>query len=84
LLLRDVLDSRRDAIGIEATGTEDGEASAKWIAWRQAGRSGEPDHVLLIDALLIDERIREPIPGRVQPSGSLLQSHARNAWQGSS
>ena len=75
LLLRDVLDSRRDAIGVEATSTKDGEPSAKWIAWRQAGRSGEPDQVLLIEVLLLDEGMREPATESILPSESLLQTH---------
>lgn len=73
LLLRDVLDSRRDAIGMEAFSTEYSAASAKLIAWRQAGRLGEPDHALLIDLLLIDERMREPIPSSF-PGEGLLQT----------
>jgi two-component system cell cycle sensor histidine kinase/response regulator CckA len=46
-LLRDLLASRRDSIGIEARGAGHGQASAKWTAWRQPGCAGEPDHALL-------------------------------------
>jgi two-component system, cell cycle sensor histidine kinase and response regulator CckA len=48
LLLRDLLDSRRDSIGIEARAAGHEQASAKWTAWRQPGCGGEPDHALLI------------------------------------
>jgi two-component system, cell cycle sensor histidine kinase and response regulator CckA len=48
LLLRDLLDSRRDQIAIEARCSGPGEASANWTAWRQHGCGGEPDHALLI------------------------------------
>jgi signal transduction histidine kinase len=47
-LLRDLLDSSRASIGIEVRGAGDGQASAKWTAWRQPGCAGEPDHALLI------------------------------------
>jgi len=47
-LLRDLLDSRRERIGIEARSSGPGEASAKWTAWRQPGCGGESDHALLI------------------------------------
>jgi two-component system cell cycle sensor histidine kinase/response regulator CckA len=48
LLLSDLLDSRRERIGIEARSSGPGQASAKWTAWRQPGGGGEPDHALLI------------------------------------
>jgi|SRR5580704_3193943 signal transduction histidine kinase len=48
ILLRELLDSRRDCIGIEAGSSGPGQASAKWTAWRQPGCAGEPDHALLI------------------------------------
>src|SRR6266446_10226752 len=47
-LLRDLLASRRDSIGIDAGGAGPDQASAKWTAWRQPGCAGEPDHALLI------------------------------------
>lgn len=47
-LLRDLLESRRDGIGIEARGAGYGQVGAKWTAWRQAGHAGEPDYALLI------------------------------------
>jgi two-component system, cell cycle sensor histidine kinase and response regulator CckA len=47
-LLRDLLASRRDSIGIEVGGAGAGQASAKWTAWRQPGCAGEPNHALLI------------------------------------
>ncbi len=47
-LLRDLLASRRDRIGIEVTGAGHGQVRAKWTAWRQPGCAGEPDHALLI------------------------------------
>jgi signal transduction histidine kinase len=47
-LLRDLLESRRDSIGIEAQGAGHGQASAKWTAWRQPGSAGEPAHALLL------------------------------------
>ncbi len=47
-LLRDLLASRLDRIGIDPRGAGPGQASAKWTAWRQPGCGGEPDHALLI------------------------------------
>jgi two-component system, cell cycle sensor histidine kinase and response regulator CckA len=59
-LLRDLLDSRRDHIGIEASISGPGQYNAKWTAWRQPGSAGEPDHALLIagptgEALPVEE-----------------------------
>jgi two-component system cell cycle sensor histidine kinase/response regulator CckA len=48
LLLRELLDSRRDHISIQARGSGHAQATAKWTAWRQPGNTGEPDHALLI------------------------------------
>jgi signal transduction histidine kinase len=48
LLLGDLLNSQRDSIDIEAPGAGRGQTSAKWIAWRQPGCAGEPDHALLM------------------------------------
>lgn len=48
LLLRDLLDCKREGIGIEARGAGHGQTSAKWTGWRQPGCGGEPDHALLI------------------------------------
>ncbi len=48
LLLRDLLNSQRDSIDIEAPGAGRGQTSAKWTAWRQPGCAGEPDHALLM------------------------------------
>jgi signal transduction histidine kinase len=62
LLLRDLLDSRRDGIGIEARGAGYGQVGAKWTAWRQAGQAGEPDYALLI---------AEPSPVRSLAEGAL-------------
>jgi signal transduction histidine kinase len=47
-LLRDLFDSRLDHIAIEARGSGESPAGAKWTAWRQPGCEGEPDHALLI------------------------------------
>jgi signal transduction histidine kinase len=47
-LLRDLLNSRRDSIDIEAPGAGRGQTSVKWTAWRQPGCAGEPDHALLM------------------------------------
>ena len=47
-LLRELLDSQRASIGIEARGAGPGQTSAKWTAWRQPGFAGEPDHALLM------------------------------------
>jgi two-component system cell cycle sensor histidine kinase/response regulator CckA len=58
-LLRDLLDSRRDHIGIEASISAPGQYNARWTAWRQPGSAGEPDHALLIagpgDTLPVEE-----------------------------
>jgi PAS domain S-box-containing protein len=62
LLLRDLLDARRDQFGIEAKISGAGEASAKWTAWRQPGCDGEPDH-----ALLIAEHGSEAVPAEESP-----------------
>ncbi|MHB8215659.1 MAG: two-component system sensor histidine kinase NtrB [Candidatus Sulfotelmatobacter sp.] len=45
--LRELLDSRRDHILIEARGSGHSQPIAKWTAWRQPG-GGQPDHALLI------------------------------------
>jgi signal transduction histidine kinase len=50
-LLRDLFDSRRDHVAIEAQGSGDAQAGAKWTVWRQPGYEGEPDHALLIAEL---------------------------------
>lgn len=64
-LLRDLLNSRRDGIEIEARGAGHGQAGAKWTAWRQPGEGGEPDH-----ALLIAEQTSHVMP----PAESTLQT----------
>ncbi len=64
-LLRDLLASRRDSIGIDAGGAGPDQASAKWTAWRQPGCAGEPDH-----ALLIAEQPSAAVP----PEEGLLQA----------
>src|SRR5258708_5347688 len=64
-LLRDLLASRRDSIGIDAGGAGPDQASAKWTAWRQPGCAGEPDHVLLI---------AEQPSAAVPPEEGLLQA----------
>jgi two-component system, cell cycle sensor histidine kinase and response regulator CckA len=69
-LLRDVLDSRRNAFVVEAAVTSLGEARAKWTAWRQTGLAGEPDR-----ALLISEQAAEPANDEVLPGESSLQAH---------
>jgi two-component system cell cycle sensor histidine kinase/response regulator CckA len=48
LLLRDLLNSQRDSIDIEAPGAGRGQTSANWTGWRQPGCAGEPDHALLM------------------------------------
>jgi signal transduction histidine kinase len=65
LLLRDLLDCTRDGIGIDAKGAGYGQARARWTAWRQAGRGGEPDHALLI---------AEPASDAASPGDSILQT----------
>jgi two-component system cell cycle sensor histidine kinase/response regulator CckA len=65
MLLRDLLASRRDSIGIEARGAGPRQANAKWTAWRQPGYAGQPDH-----ALLIAEQPSDAAP----PEETLLQS----------
>ncbi len=62
LLLRELLDSHRDRIAIEARGAGYGQISAKWTAWRQPGCAGEPDH-----ALLMAEHISEAVPAEESP-----------------
>jgi two-component system, cell cycle sensor histidine kinase and response regulator CckA len=47
-LLRELLDSRRDSIGIEARVAGPGQNSTKLTAWRQPGCAGETDHALLM------------------------------------
>jgi two-component system cell cycle sensor histidine kinase/response regulator CckA len=64
-LLRELLDSRREHIGIEAVGAGRGQVRAKWTAWRQPGCEGEPDHALLI---------AEPGSDVVPAEESLLQT----------
>jgi two-component system cell cycle sensor histidine kinase/response regulator CckA len=66
LLLCDLLDSRRDRVGIEAGGAGHGQPISKWTAWRQPGHAGEPDH-----ALLIVEQSSNAAPAREE---SLLQT----------
>jgi hypothetical protein len=46
LLLRDLIDAKRDSIHIEG--------KADWTAWRLPGRGGEPDHALLIAERSVD------------------------------
>ena len=48
LQLRDLLNSRRDSILIEARVAGHSQATAKWTAWRQPGTGGTPDHALLV------------------------------------
>lgn len=48
LLLRDLLEGRRDSFGMEVRSAGQGDATARWTAWRQAGGQGAPDHALLI------------------------------------
>jgi two-component system cell cycle sensor histidine kinase/response regulator CckA len=48
LLLRDIFDSGRIGFAVEPQATGHGQPSARWTAWRQTGRAGEPDHALLI------------------------------------
>ncbi len=70
-LLRDVLDSRRNAFVLEAAVTSLGEPGAKWTAWRQTGLAGEPDHALLIS----EQAAAEPANDEVLPGESSLQAH---------
>jgi two-component system cell cycle sensor histidine kinase/response regulator CckA len=78
LLLRDLLGSRCEAMGIEVSGAGHGQESAKWTAWRQAGSAGEPGHALLI-AEPIAEQFAEQIAGQMNdtfwPGESPLQTH---------
>jgi two-component system cell cycle sensor histidine kinase/response regulator CckA len=69
-LLRELLDSRRDSIGIEAQDAGHGQISGKWIAWRQPGCAGEPDHALLI----VEQSMAEQSSGTVPAQESLLQA----------
>jgi len=48
LLLRDIFDSGRIGFAVEPQATGHGQPSARWTAWRQTGRAGEPDHALLV------------------------------------
>jgi signal transduction histidine kinase len=69
MLLRDLLDSRRDSFGIEATGADHGQAISRWTAWRQPGCGNEPDHALLIAEHLIARQTKDTVPteeGRLQ------------------
>jgi len=66
LLLRDLLDSRRDSIAIEAPGAGRGQTSAKWTAWRQPGCAGEPDHALLTVQQSSETAPAEEIPLQTQ------------------
>jgi signal transduction histidine kinase len=80
LLLRDLLDSRRDHIGIEAGGAGHGLGTAKWTAWRQPGCGSEPDHALLIagesiaEKKFAEEKIAEEKIDTVRAEESLLQA----------
>jgi signal transduction histidine kinase len=64
LLLSDLFASRRDRVGIDASGAGPHQSSARWIAWRQPGCAGELDHALLI---------AEPVPA-VLAEENLLQT----------
>jgi two-component system cell cycle sensor histidine kinase/response regulator CckA len=48
ILLRDLLDGRRDSFGMEVRGAGQGNATAKWTAWRHGGCPNARDHALLI------------------------------------
>jgi two-component system, cell cycle sensor histidine kinase and response regulator CckA len=50
LLLRDLFESRRESIGINARGAAQGQSqtTSKWSAWLQPGSAGEPDYALLL------------------------------------
>jgi PAS domain S-box-containing protein len=61
-LLRDLLESRRESIGIEARGAGHGQEITHWTAWRQPGYGGEPDHALLLvqqnrDEIAVEESL---------------------------
>jgi signal transduction histidine kinase len=74
-LLRELLDSRRDSIDIEARVAGHEQASAKWTAWRQPGCAGEPDHALLIaEHSIVEQRMAEQSSGNVPAEESLLQT----------
>jgi signal transduction histidine kinase len=80
LLLRDLLDSRREHFGIEARGAGHGQAIAKWTAWRQPGRGTEPDHALVIAEHMIgqqtigEQTIAKQTSDTVRAEESLLQA----------
>jgi two-component system cell cycle sensor histidine kinase/response regulator CckA len=65
LQLRDLLDSRRDSITVEARSSGPGQVSAKLTAWRQSGCAGDPGHALLI---------AEPSGDTVPDEESLIQT----------
>jgi two-component system, cell cycle sensor histidine kinase and response regulator CckA len=63
-LLRDIFDARRNASAVEAALAGDERPSAKWTAWRQSARPGDPDHALLI-AEQIAEQTQNGVPAEV-------------------
>jgi len=69
-LLRALFVSQCDSIAITARGSSPGQTSAKWTAWRQPGRAGEPDHALLI----VEQSMAEQTGGTVPAEESLLQT----------
>lgn len=70
LLLRDLINAKRDAFRIEAENAGAAQPGAKWTAWRQAGLAGEPGYGLLIAPATTEPA--NPIP---PSSESLLQTH---------
>ena len=61
--LRDLLESRRESIVVETTGSGHSQRSTKWTAWRQHGTGGDPDDALLMaephnDAVVEDKLLQ--------------------------
>lgn len=70
LLLRDLINAKRNAFRIEAENPGAPQPGAKWTAWRQAGLAGEPGY-----ALLVAQPTTEPANPIPPSSESILQTH---------
>lgn len=79
-LLRDLLASRRDCIGVAARDATPGQPGARWTAWRQPGFAGEADHALILvekiaaEKITTEKPIAEPSTASVSAEESLLQA----------
>ncbi len=80
LLLRDLLEARRESFSIEAAGAGHEQTVSKWTAWRQPGCGSEPDHALLIaehrvaEQRITEHPLAEPTGAAVPAEASLLQT----------